>query len=95
MQGELDSWFVSFHANVHCLGIQIFSVGVLANLVFICEKKTWKTRGNSLMQSTHIVVQLDLGDPEVTYSSTHVSQVLLSGGNSFQWVQWELLTCSG
>lgn len=31
------------------------------------------------MPSTHIVVQLDLGVPEVAYSSAYVSCVLLSG----------------
>lgn len=31
------------------------------------------------MQNTHIVGQLDLGGPEVAYSSAYVSCVLLTG----------------
>lgn len=87
-----NSWFISIQANVLCFGTQIFS-WCAGQSGFDPWRKHGKQEGNFFMQSTHIVLQLDLIDPEVAHITAHISYVCWV--NSFGWVWWEHLICSG
>ena len=78
MQVEQNAWFISIQANVQCLGSQI-SFWCTGQFGFVPRRKYGKQDGNFFMQSTHIVIQLDLIGPKVAHIPTRVSCVLLTG----------------
>lgn len=78
LQVEQNAWFMSIQANAHCFGSQISSWST-SHFGFVPQRKYGKQDGNFFMQSTHIVIQLDLIGPKVAHIPTHVSCVLLTG----------------